>query len=168
MKQVVNFKLVRISSLSGKNATFYSIILNNDSDSLFEKFINENKNLLKSELSDILTRLKVMGKETGAREGFFKLYEGNPGDLVCALYDNPRKKLRLYCIRFGTEIVILGGGGEKPKSMRRLQESSKLKSENEILRYVSIKIKQKMDDKDMKFSHDYLEFEGNLEFICHE
>ena len=58
-------------------------------------FIEENKNSFKSELIDIFIRLKVIGNKTGAREQFFKQYEGNLGDGVCALYDEPEKHLRI-------------------------------------------------------------------------
>ncbi len=34
--------------------------------------------------------------------------------------------LRLYCIRLGSAVVILGGGGHKPKTIRTLQDDTKL------------------------------------------
>lgn len=61
----------------------------------------------------MVQRLKIIGTKTGAREQFFKLHEGNPGDGVCALFDLPDKNLRLYCIRYNTQIIILGGGWNK-------------------------------------------------------
>jgi len=57
-------------------------------------------------------RLKIIGNETGARESFFKTKEGIPGDGVCTLYDTPDKKLRLYCIRYGKQLIIIGAGGQ--------------------------------------------------------
>jgi hypothetical protein len=39
--------------------------------------------------------------------------EGKYGDGVSALFDKPKYKLRLYCIRYGTQIIIVGWGGEK-------------------------------------------------------
>lgn len=104
-----------------------------------------------------------MGNKTGAYEGFFKLKEGKFGDGVCALYDLPKYKLRLYCIRFGSQIIILGGGGPKPKNIKKLQQSPKLKDENYLLRWLSKKITQRLND-DLKISEDGLDFIGNLEF----
>lgn len=75
-------KLVKLSQFSGEMASIYSVQVANDdgsfNTSLFENFIIENKNLYLSELKDLLSRLSIIGHETGARESYFKLYEGNP------------------------------------------------------------------------------------------
>ena len=113
-----------------------------------------------------MNRLKVIGHKTGAREHFFKLNEGEPGDGVCALYDLPEKSLRLYCIRYGSLILILGGGGNKQS--RTLQEDKKLTQENYFLRQVVKDIKSKMELGEIKFSEDGTGFIGNLEFTDDE
>ncbi|MEX0988167.1 MAG: hypothetical protein WD052_11880 [Bacteroidales bacterium] len=105
-----------------------------------------------------------MATKTGAQEHFFKTKEGKPGDQVCALYDTPEKNLRLYCIRMGNTVIILGGGG--PKTTRTLQKDPKLKKENYIIREVSEVIKQKMISRKLRFSDDELELIGEL--INHE
>lgn len=94
----MRIQLVKIEQLSGKQASIYSVIYDNDQVTLFDKFLYENKNLFKSELLSIVVRLKVIGKKTGARKSFFKMDEGDLGDGVCELYDDPKKNLRLYCI----------------------------------------------------------------------
>jgi len=76
----VNFEIVKINELSGNEATIYSIIINGSKLTLFEQFIVENKNSFKNEINDIISRLHVLGSNTGARESFFKLNEGNSGD----------------------------------------------------------------------------------------
>ncbi|MBI9036301.1 MAG: hypothetical protein JEZ03_17710 [Bacteroidales bacterium] len=124
--------------------------------------MEENKDSFKSELKDILTRLNTIGKITGAREHFFKLKEGSPGDGICALYDKPGSKLRLYCIRYGTSLIVLGGGGPKSKNIRALQEDKKLNRENQILKEISQLINNKTQMKEIRFSSDYMEFEGDL------
>lgn len=106
-----------------------------------------------------------MAHHTSAQEHFFKLYEGKLGDGVCALYDEPDAKLRLYCIRYGSAIVIIGGGGPKEKSIREFQQNKKLTNENYLLREISQTITGKMKSGDIRFSDDELEFEGNLDFI---
>ena len=128
----------------------------------FDLFIQENKNSLLDELKDIISRLKVIGSKTGAREHFFKVDEGKPGDGVCALYDNPDKKLRLYCIRYGTQIIIIGGGG--PKNVQKLQDDEKLEIENSFLRELSALISERIREGEIRYSDDYKEFIGNLEF----
>jgi hypothetical protein len=160
----MKYKLVKLSRLSGLKTSIYSIYIENEKKTLFDIFLNENKNLLLSELKSIISRLKTIGSDTGAREHYFKLNEGKPGDGVCALFDTPKKKLRLYCIRYGSLIVILGGGGPKGKNIRKLQDDKKLEEENYLLRKISQDIKQKMDYGEIEFTDDALDFIGNLEF----
>ena len=81
--------------------------------------------------------LMSIGHKVGINDYQIKEHEGKPGDGVCALYDDPDKNLRLYGIRFGRTILVLGGGGVKPKTIRALQESDKLKHENNLMRLVS-------------------------------
>lgn len=160
----MEYELIKIESLSGSKASVYTVLISDEHKSLFDVFLDENKNLFLDELKDIAQRLKVIGHKTGAREHFFKLKEGIPGDGVCALFDKPDKNLRLYCIRYGSLIVILGGGGEKPKNIRTLQESEKLRDENYFLRKVSKDIQERMKNKEIWFSEDDMNFEGNLIF----
>lgn len=160
----MKYKLVKLNKLSGNKASIYTIRLEEEGKTLFDFFLAENKISFKDELKDIVSRLKVIGCKTGARDNFFKLHEGRPGDGVCALYDEPDSNLRLYCIRYGTLIVIVGGGGYKPKSIREFQQDEKLTEENYFLRKVSGAIKTKMDDDEIEFSSDFMDFEGDLTF----
>jgi len=159
----MKIRLVKLRQLCGDEASIYSVVHESDKTTLFEKFIKENENSFKSELNDIVLRLKTMGEDTGAREHYFKTEEGVPGDGVCALYDKPKNKLRLYCIRYGTTLLVLGGGGHKPKHMKKLQDDPKLTKENMIMRNVSKLINLKRSEGDISFSDDYYEFVGNLE-----
>jgi hypothetical protein len=155
-------KIVKLSRFSGAEASVYSVIINDSQTSLFENFIQENKNSHASEIKNIGMRLITIGKDTGARYSFFKHKEGVPGDGVVALYDDPDKKLRLYGIRYGNDILILGGGG--PKNVAALQEDEKLKEENYLIRAISAKIAEKIKEKEIKYSDNNLELEGELEF----
>ncbi len=160
----MNYKIVKIENLSGDCASIYSIFDSDEKKTLFEIFIEENKSLFLSELKDINSRLKIIGSKTGAREQFFKLDEGKPSDGVCAIYDDPDKNLRLYCIRYGTLLVILGGGGYKPKSIRELQQDPKLKEENYFLRDLSVLITKRLKEGEIKFTNSGKDLEGDLEF----
>ena len=155
--------LVRLEQLSGNEATVYSVLLDDEQKNLYQVFLEENLISFRSEVIDINGRLKTIG-QLGAREGFFKLKEGVPGDGVCALYDEDESNLRLYYIRYGNDIVILGGGGEKPKEISALQESPKLTTENDTMRKLSKAIQEKIKEREIKFSADRLSFEGELEF----
>ncbi len=156
----MKYKLKKIPQLSGNKATIYSVIINNNDKSLYELFLFENFTLYKSEIININKRIETIGRKTGARESFFKMFEGNYGDCVCALYDEPKYKLRLYCIRYNTQIVIVGGGGIK--NVRALQDDPKLKQENYILRDLLKLLDEKLNDE-IFISLDGLEFDGNLE-----
>ena len=155
-------RLVKLQNLSGNKASIYSVVLNDDQRTLFDNFIEESKGSFLSEIKDIAVRLRTIGHKTGARESFFKHFEGRPGDGVCALYDLPDKSLRLYCIRYGSQIVILGGGG--PKNVRTLQEDEKLSEENFFLRWLSEQITERIMDKEIIFTNSGLDFSGDLEF----
>ena len=56
------------------------------------------------------------------------------GGLFCSVFPNPfsvidesKRKLRLYCIHYGSVLLVLGGGGTK--NVRALQDDQKLKKE---------------------------------------
>ena len=161
-------KIVKLHKFSGKKASIYTIYIDDKNTTLFDIFVRENLNSSKSEILNILNRLSVIGKETGARGQFFKHWEGAPGDGLSALYDDPEKKLRLYCIRYGSGILILGGGGPKPKNIHALQEDEKLIHENGILKKMSQEITQRIKNRDITFSNSGSEFLGDLEFDDHE
>jgi len=160
----MKYRLVKLSSFSGDECSIYSILLNDEQETLLDKFIKENKDSFLSEIKNILQRLRTIGHKTGARIDFFKLEEGNPGDGVCALYDDEERNLRLYCIRYGTQLVVVGNGGPKPKEMRALQEDEKLTEENYFLRRVSAQITKRIKEKEICYINDYLDFSGDLEF----
>ncbi|MCA6438030.1 MAG: hypothetical protein IM600_16835 [Bacteroidetes bacterium] len=148
-----------VKILQGDYTNFYTAKIVGEDLSLFENFISENKNKHQKELENIRNRIKVMAHNTGARETFFKTKEGVPGDGVCALYDEEEKNLRLYCVRYGKLVVVLGGGGEKPKTIRALQENKKLKDENDLVKRISKGISKAMKDKYLQWSADGMELE---------
>lgn len=164
----MNFEIIKLNQFSGNHAGIYSIYLEDEQQTLFERFIKENFNSFKSEIKDIMKRLKSINYMTGAREQFFKQNEGNPGDGVCALFDEPHSNLRLYCIRYGNSLVILGGGGHKSKRISAFQENEKLKDENYLLREISKRITERIKTREIEFSDDGTEIFGNLEFIDDE
>ncbi len=157
-------KLVKLEAFCGKEAFIYTLYVDSLKKTLFDVFLEENFPLFKSETIDIRDRLIIMGHKTGARDTFFKHKEGNPGDGVCALFDNPNSNLRLYCIRYGAQIIILGGGGPKSKRIKALQEDEKLTKENYFLRDISRKITERIKNGDIEFSSDGLELLGDLDF----
>ncbi len=157
-------RLVKLSKFSGDKASVYAVLDLTTGKTSFDDFITNNKILFKDEIKDIQLRLYIIGHKTGAREEFFKLNEGVLGDGVCALYDSPDMNLRLYCIRYGKGLIITGGGGEKPKSMREFQESDILTDENFFLRELSQRVTERTKDRDILFTNDGMDLKGDLEF----
>jgi hypothetical protein len=110
MEEDRNYEIVELTDYSGKEAKIYSIRLDGESETLFEQFVRENHKDFIEELQDISSRLHIIGHHYGARVSYFKENEGRFGDSVCALYDTPGKNLRLYCMRFGTVVLVIFGG----------------------------------------------------------
>lgn len=156
----MQFELVKV--YVGRCTTFYSVKLDGEDNTLFEKFVSEYEDSYQNELEKISRSIRKMADVTGAREQFFKLNEGVPGDGVCALYDEPDKKLRLYCVRYASVAVILGSGGEKPKDIRALQEDVKLTHENQLVRNISTGITQALKSRQIWWS------ENGIELLCDE
>jgi hypothetical protein len=164
----MKFEIVKLNQFNGNKCGVYSIFIDDEQDTLFDRFLYENRISFKNEILSILQRINTINKKAGASEYFFKKDEGNLGDGVCALFDVPDSNLRLYCIRYGNSIIILGGGGEKPKTIRTFQENKKLKDENSLLRDISMKITELIKVKEIYYSDDETELLGELEFEDNE
>lgn len=158
----MQYELVELTDLSGRKTVFYSVILKGEMNTLFEKFVSENIVKFEDEVLDILTRLDRVANETGARDHFFKLHEGKSGDPVCALYDNPDKKLRLYCIRYHERTIILGNGGHKPKGTRSWQDKEDLAQAANQMITLAKDIDQKIQDGEIFWSDEDTRLEGNI------
>ncbi len=158
---IMKFELVELENFSGSKATFYSVLVDDDSETLFEKFYNENKQSFREELKSIVKTLDIIALENGARRSYFKENEGKLGDLVCALYDTPKSNLRLYCIRLGNTVIILGSGGQKPKNIRALQENEKLTHENYLMRTLSDLLYKKIKEGEIYWENE-MTLSGNL------
>lgn len=155
-----SFEIVKLNELSGDHCAIYSIRFIGEDDTLFEQFLNEYYNTFKTEVLDIFTRLKAIGRCVGLREGFYKANEGKPGDGVCALYDKPDAHLRVYFIYYGSDLIVVGDGGEKPKSVRTWQEVPVLTDANLLMQWVSEKIREATENKGIQISDQG--FEGDL------
>ena len=156
----MNFEIVELKEFSGNKAVIYSVIIDNNPLTLFDLFVEENESIFPDEIISITDKLEIIGNFTGAREHYFKINEGTLGDGVCALYDIPDRNLRLYCIKYGSTCILLGGGGYK--NVRALQDNEKLKKENYLLRKISKMITHALIEEDLKWSKDGNSFSGNL------
>lgn len=161
----MEYEIVKLSPLSGVHCAVYSIVPEKGGLTLYDIFINENITDFREEVKDINNRLRLIGTKHGARHSYFKHFEGKYGDFVCALYDLPDKNLRLYCIRYGADVVILGGGGLKTKDTMAWQDDRKLTEEaTRIIEYAK-DISRRMDDGEIYMSRDKPELQGNFYFF---
>ena len=164
----MKIEIIKLPQYSGLRTTFYSVFIDDNELTLFDQFLEENFEQFPNEIDDILLRIDLMAFRTGARKNMFKENEGSLGDLVCALYDMPNSNLRLYCIRLGSSIIVLGGGGHKSKTIRALQEDPKLTSENKVMRIISDIISIQTKEKEIYWSGNEMELLGNLTFETDE
>jgi|ERR1700761_4724610 len=158
----MNFSLKKVTRLSGRQASIYAVVLAGESQTVFEQFMAEYQADYRAELKDIVGRLQVIGHTTGARQNFFKEFEGKFGDLVCALYDDPDRKLRLYCIRFGGDFVILGGGG--PKDVAAWQDDPNLAYNAQLMITVAKQLHERFKEGDLRWTADFKDIQGDLTF----
>ena len=141
-------ELVELDEFNCGAGHIYSVAVDDADETLYDLFLEENVMEHRSELEEIVHKLNLMSTRTGFTDNYFKLNEGKPGDGVCAITDF-KGKLRLYCIRFGNILLVLGGGGPKPKTIRAYEEDPKLFSENLIIRAVSDAMSKAIREKDI-------------------
>lgn len=164
----MKYRLVRLDKFTGREATIYTVIIDDAKQTLFDRFVDEHRSVYPLEFRSIRDRLRTIATKAGAREQYFKLFEGKPGDGVCALYDSPKSKLRLYCIKYGSCSIIVGGGGFKPKGIKALQDNQKLNDENSILCKLSALITNALRDGAIKWVSNGYQLEGDLTFTDNE
>lgn len=160
----MNYEIIQLDEFSGSKATIYSALPVGEELTLFDRFVEEYIKDFQVEILSIADLLEDMGCKYGVRENLIKTKEYKPGDGIVAIYDNPDKNLRLYGIRYGSAILVLGSGGIKSKDIMAWQEDPKLTKEVEIVKQISEDISQRIMDKEIKFSADGLELLGNLNF----
>ena len=144
------FSLVEIPELSGSACTIYSVAEDGAEDTLFDFFLEEMSERFPQAVDEIWDKLFFIGKEGGARVQFFKENEGKPGDGVIALLNAPGFPIRLYGIRYGSVLLILGGGGYRGPTVRTWQGDAKLtKAATQMIRLSEL-ITQRIKDKSIQ------------------
>lgn len=146
-------ELVELEEFDPAMGHIYSVTVDDSDETLYDLFLEENKADYRLELAEIITKLKTMSSKTGFTDNYFKLNEGTLGDGVCAITDL-KGKLRLYCIRFGNILLVLGGGGPKSKPIRALQEDPKLLIENNNVRLISAAMAKAIREKELRIEED--------------
>lgn len=144
----MNFDIQEVEELSGSQARIYTVLVEGDEDTLLEQFFDANAEHVE-ELTDIVTRLKVMGTRTGCQRHFFTEGEGALGDGVIAMKSG---KMRLYGIYFNNAIVLFGSGGWK--ETRTYQEDPKLNKAAMQVREIARRINKAIVDREIIIEAD--------------
>ena len=156
-------KIVEITELSGPACKIYSIAYDGSEDTLFDFFLDGLSDDYPAEVEEIWDRLEYMGKEGGARIQFFREDEGRPGDGIVALLKESGFSLRLYCIRYGSNTLVLGNGGYKSPKTRAWQDDSHLTECVDELMLISSLLTEKIKNREIVFASDR-SLRGDLEF----
>lgn len=164
----MTLKLVRLNGYSGKKATIYTVQKSENKSNPFQTFIKTNSPLFDDKLINFINRIRSMANHTGVLEEFFKLGENEnkgEGENVCALYDEPKKEMRLFCIRISEKILVLGGGGPKPPNIHKWQEDKILTEAARYMISISEIIKTNINKGRLYYSEDGMFFSGNLNIL---
>ena len=161
----MKFKLIEIPYLSGRRCKVYSVLIDGEEKTLFEKFTEENEDFFPEEIDAIFQDLADIGQNIGARDHYFRSKkEGILGDGVEALFDRPHANLRVYAVRYGSVLLVLGGGGYKSKEIRAFQEDPKLTKENYLMRQIANTLYKAIRSKDLRWNRKGDNFEAPFYF----
>jgi hypothetical protein len=161
----MKFELREIPQLTGRRCKIYSVLVEGDEKTLFEQFVEENEDRFPEEVNNILEKILTIKQLEGARDYFFRSKkEGKLGDGVEALFDEPNANLRLYSIKYGNILLILGSGGYKSKAIRAFQEDPKLTKENYLMRQIASVLYKAIIEKDLRWNRQGDNFMGPFHF----
>jgi hypothetical protein len=86
----MKFRLIEIPQLTGRRCKIYSVQVDGDEKTLFERFTFENTANFPTQMENIYINLLAIGKHQGAKEYYFRpKKEGLLGDGVEVLFDEP-------------------------------------------------------------------------------
>jgi len=153
--------------------SYYSVVVDNDTVSLFEKFIAAHETTNKEKLYHIVKWIAVIGNKYGAQPHLFRP-EGETADTSAlppaenrnpSYIENGKKKpnsLRLYCLRANEHVVFLFNGNlktaQKAQDCPNVQKHFKLA--NQITKAIDEAFKQK--DIHWNETHTDIEFQSDL------
>lgn len=139
-----------------EKVTYYSIVLENEKQSMFENFIQRHEIVNKNKLYHIVKWLELLGKY-GARQDYFR-FEGATSDTSAlppkginiepTYIENGKKSannLRLYCLRANNHVVFLYDGDIKTtaKAQDCPHVNSHFKLANKITKSIDLSFKNK-------------------------
>lgn len=127
------FKIIEY--YTGRKASFFSVITDDNQDdefSLLAERLYSTEH--KDKLLKLISKIQIMADKTGTRD-FFK-DEGANLVFRFNIDNDEAYPIRIYCIKYGSENIILGGGGIKLPTTQTYQEQDDLNSAVTLLRTV--------------------------------
>ena len=146
-----DFEIVEVEDLSGEKAKVYSVILEDDEETLLDQFFTENQ-CYTNDLRKVLDKIRVMAHDTGCKREYFKEGEGRLGDGMVAL--NYTGLLRLYGIYFNNAVVLFGSGGLKPPGVISWQYSDLLRPKGKLMMEIAAEINKRINKGELKVLPD--------------
>lgn len=123
---------------SDKRGDFLAVQISGEAKTTYEQFVENNRATHADLLDEVADRIYRMAQRTGIRDNFFKPQGKNSVHSF-----RGTGKLRIYCLKYGSASVVLGGGGVKVvrtyqedevlyKPVRLLQAIDRCLKENEV------------------------------------
>ncbi len=147
-----SLKIIKYIS-PGVRCNIYTVKFNGETENEFNKFIKQFQISCREEVETILVKLETMRNKTGARQEYFK--DEGPSSVYRL---KGTKKLRLYCLRYGDSIIVIGGGNIKKVST--YQEDKSLYDTVKMLRNIDRYFKENPDALSKLFNKEDLEIES--------
>jgi len=144
-----------------KQVAYYSVCLEEEEQTLYEKFVEKHTNENLEKLYHVQKWLQVIGKKYGAQQRFFR-NEAQYADASALppigknrepyYIEFGKKKannIRLYCLRANAKVVFLFGGDLK--TAKKAQDCPNVKPHFELANALTKAIDQAFRDKDIRW-----------------
>lgn len=156
----MNFGFEIVEVIVGSRASVYTVLIEGREQTELDLFLTnvqkeiqeiedaEERDRLKEAFDFIVNRLRSTIPSTGCQARYFEP-DGRADDAVEKLKQN---LLRLFCLRYGKLLVIVGNGGIKPPSIRRTQDKEDLDKAVKQLQYINKRLDEAQEANLFSFS----------------
>lgn len=154
--------------------SYYSLVLDEESVSLFEGFVTEQTKENKEKLNHILAWMKVIGNKYGAQEHYFRP-EAETADASALppkgikrepAYIEKGKKvsnmLRLYTFRLNENVVFLFSGGLKTSNYA--QDCPNVAPHFKMANKLTAALQTALEEKEIEWKDDFTQIHFATDF----
>ncbi|PIS30283.1 MAG: hypothetical protein COT43_02175 [Candidatus Marinimicrobia bacterium CG08_land_8_20_14_0_20_45_22] len=140
----LGFRLVRIKF--GRKAKIYSIKYDGEENHEFHKFVTNPEVRDHPDFEALRKKIKELYDKRGLLPQYFRPEDEKSIHSEICRIDYGVGYLRLFCIRWNDNLLILGGGGVKPNDIRFWQESLELSVEARKVTDVFHRLKRYLEE----------------------